>query len=377
MINKKTRYLIKLSLLIISLFFTIANHYSLMAQINLGNPNYGLLDSLQMKDVKKDSIIFITNEMIRENIKLNSRIEGRVILKTAVACSYPAGWIATAWFIHNWSEENTRRYAPSVLYLGSVALPMSISVLDQYIASKSARLRIASQYKDYKIVDKSNFLVDFWQRYHLVFGLNYTKVMTTNCEAEPGIIFGYGRHWRLSRRIALNLDYLYEEYRCYIKYKIIRSHIDWWTSDNSVTISRTLSDIRFYYKILKIPLTLDCTLISFKDLSFRLHGGYGVGLIGLSNSKEMVKQNLVTITVFDYDSIQCIPYDFEKNDEIFPISALYPEFYYSIGIGLSYNRIEADLRFNSDTSNKWTKFINRIVIEQPVKNVSFTIRYYL
>ena len=343
----------------------------LFAQYHLRNLSHNISIYPQTKSGNKDSIIIITNAMIQKNIKLNTRTLERVFTKTLIANSFPLGYVITGLAVHNnFSREKSREYGPIIAYGGSVYLPMAISFMYQLCKSEAAKSRIMRRYKGYKIVDQSTFLENFWKRYHLILGLNYTKIITDNCEAKPGISFGFGRHWKLSKHLTLNMDYLYEEYRCYIKDKIIRDKIDIFVDVDSVTFS--LSDIRFYYKVLKIPLTLDYTVLSLGDLSFKLQGGFGAAFVAGSNSKEVKKQELMTVEISNRNSVK---YDFDKGSPI--PSIFYPELYYSVGLKLIFKKLESDLRFNSDINNNPTKYIDSIIIRQPIENVNFTIRYYL
>jgi len=341
----------------------------LFAQYHLRNLSHNFSTYPQTKSGNKDSIIIITNAMIQNNIKLNTRTLEIVFTKTLITTSFPLGYVITGLAVHNnFSREKSREYGPIMAYGGSVYLPMAISFMYQLYKSEAAKSRIMRQYKGYKIVDQSKFLENFWERYHFILGLNYTKIITDNCEAKPGISVGFGRHWKITKHFDLNMDYLYEEYRCYIKEKIILDEIDAPPPD---FVPLSLSDIHFYYKILNVPLTLDYSVLSFGDLSFKLQGGFGVSLESEDHSKELKKQELITVEISDIDSVK---YDFYKNRPIIPTP--YIGLHYSIGFGIKFKNIEAGFCFKSDMNNSH-KSIDNIIIKQPIENMNFMIRYYL
>jgi len=351
------------------------DYYSTNASINgigkkwIYNRNYLIPAKDKSANFERDSTIIITNAMIQENIKLNIRSLERVIIKTFIASFYPIGYVITGLSVHNnFSREKSREYGPILAYGGSVYLPMAISFMYQLFKSEAAKSRIMRQYKGYKIVDQSTFLANFRKRYHFILGINYTKIITDNCEAKPGISFGFGRHWKLSKNFALNMDCLYEEYRCYIKDKIIRDEIDAPPPDS---VSLSLSDISFYYKILNIPLTLNYNLFSLGDLSIKLLGGIGIAIQSTDNSKEMKKQEIVTVELSDIDSLK---YDYYNSRPIIPQP--YITFHCSFGFGMRFKKIETMFYFKSDINNSY-KSVHNIVIRQPIENVNFTIRYYL
>lgn len=317
----------------------------------------------------KDSTIIVTNAMIRENIKLNTSSLEKVLTKTLITGSFPFGYVITALAVHNnFSLEKSREYGPMISYVGSVSFPVAISLMYQLFKSEEAKSRIMKQYGGYEVLDYSSFTKNFLKRYHLILGLNYTKIITSRCKAKRGISFGFGRQWKLSKDFALDLNYIYEEYRCYIEDKKIRDEIDAPPPDS---VSLSLSDIRFYYKILNIPLTINYNLFSLGNLLFKSYLGFGAALAVGSNSKEIKKRKLMTVKLNDIDILK---YDYYRSRPI--IAQPYIALNCSFGLGIRLKKIESILFFKSDINNSY-KNTHYVVIKQPIKNINLVIRYYL